>query len=252
MKFKEYSLDIWNKIDAAIADAKKLDPNPVAAFDADGTLWNTDLGEMFFQYKIAQQLVPLPANPWQHYHQLKKKNNDPREAYLWLAQIMKGQPLSTIRTWAEQGVQAQSPLPLFPEQQKLIHKLLAANVQIYIVTASVKWAVEPGAKILGLHNDNVLGITTEVIDEIVTDKACGVITYRQGKADAILQATGGKPPFLASGNTIGDFELLSCATHLQLCVSAASTEQDELLVSEKKLFELAKAQKSDRWIMHYF
>jgi phosphoserine phosphatase len=252
MKFKEYSLDVWKKIDTAIADAKKIDPKPIAAFDADGTLWNTDLGEMFFKYKISNNLVPLSVNPWQHYHELKKKNNDPREAYLWLAQVMKGQKLSTVQTWATQCIQSHSPLPIFPEQQKLIQKLLAANVQIYIVTASVKWAVEPGAKVLGLENDNVIGITTEVTDGIVSENPSGIITYRQGKADAILQATGGKKPFLASGNSIGDFELLKCATHLKLCVSAATMEQAELLASEKKLFDLAATQQSDQWVLHYF
>lgn len=252
MKFKDYSHDVWSKIDEAIAQVKKSDPSPVAAFDADGTLWNTDLGEMFFKYKISQKLVPFPPNPWEYYHELKKKNNDPREAYLWLAQIMDGVPIETVRKWAEAGVQANSPIPVFSEQKKLIQKLLQAGVQVYIVTASIKWAVEPGSMLVGLTHDNVIGITTEIADGKVTAKSNGIITYRQGKADAILQATKGKKPFLASGNSIGDLELLSSATHIRLCVSGTPPSEAELFASEKKLFDAAKQMNSPEWIFHYF
>ena len=252
MKFKDYSHDVWSKIDEAITQAKKSDPSPVAAFDADGTLWNTDLGEMFFKYKISQKLVPLPTDPWEHYHQLKKKNNDPREAYVWLAQIMNGVPIKTVREWAKAGVQKNAPIPVFPEQKKLIQKLIQAGVQVYIVTASIKWAVEPGSHLVGLNDDNVIGITTEIVDGKVTAKSNGIITYRQGKADAILQATNGKRPFLASGNSIGDYELLASATHLRLCVSGTSPDETELFASEKKLFDAAKKTNQPEWVFHYF
>ncbi|MFN8945376.1 MAG: HAD family hydrolase [Pseudobdellovibrionaceae bacterium] len=252
MKFKEYSVDVWSKIDRAIAQAKKEDPHPVAAFDADGTLWDTDLGEMFFKYKIANNMVPMPNDPWQYYQDLKKKNNDPREAYVWLAKIMKGVPICTVKSWAQSGVDANSPIPVFNEQKKLIEKLLLADVQVFIVTASIKWAVEPGSKLVGLQPENVIGVMTEVVDGKVTDKNFGIMTYRKGKADALLQATGGKYPFLASGNSIGDFELLSAATKIRLCVSAATSENQELYSSEKKLFEMAAQANSPEWILHHF
>ncbi len=252
MKFKDYSHDVWSKIDEAIAQVKGSDPSPVAAFDADGTLWNTDLGEMFFRYKISQKLVPLPESPWEFYQTLKKKNNDPRDAYVWLAQIMKGVPISTVRQWAEEGVKANSPLPIFPAQKKLIQKLLQAGVRVYIVTASIKWAVEPGSLLVGLSHDNVIGITTEIKDGKVTEKSSGPITYRQGKADAILQATEGKKPFLASGNSIGDFELLSSATHIRLCVSGTPPSETELYASEKKLIDAARKAGGPQWLFHGF
>lgn len=233
MKYKQYSPELWRALEQSIERAVGQDPSPVAAFDADGTLWDTDLGEGFFQHKIDRKLVPLPEDPWKHYFDLKKKNGDPKEAYLWLAQILKSVSLSQTQTWAQDAVDAAHPLPIFPEQKKLIDLLKSKGVRIYIVTASIKWAVEPGARELGLTADNVIGIETMVENGIISDVQKGIITYREGKALAI-QEIAGKKPFLASGNTIGDLELLESATDLRLAVSAASRD-DRLFETEEIL-----------------
>lgn len=209
----------------------------VAAFDADGTLWDTDLGEMLFGYQIEKKLVPLPADPWGHYEHLKVAESHP-VAYLWLAQINKGIDLSTVRKWAEAAVKAQEPIPVFAEQWAILEKLKALDVEIYIVTASIKWAVEPGARRLGLHEDQVIGIETHVENGVVTDQQKGVITYREGKAEALLARTGGVKPYFSAGNTEGDKWLLEMATDLRLVMSA-SPEGTENGLTEAKMLKLA-------------
>lgn len=208
----------------------------VAAFDADGTLWDTDLGEGLFGYQIDNKLVPLPADPWGHYNYLKEHVSHPA-AYLWLAQISKGVPLATVRAWAELAVSSK-PLPIFDEQIRILEKLKSLDVEIYIVTASIKWAVEPGAVRLGLDASAVIGIETEVVDGIVTEKQKGVITYREGKAEAILDRTGGLAPYFSSGNTEGDKWLLECATSMRLVMSAAP-EGSENWPTESRMLKLA-------------
>ncbi len=246
MKYKQYSPEIWTKLNSAIEQATAADPHPVAAFDADGTLWDTDFGENYFHHKIDHKLVPLPEDPWNYYVELKKKNSDPRTAYLWLAQILKGIPLETARKWAVDAKRAHAPTPYFPDQQKLIELLLSKGVHVYVVTASVKWAVEPGALELGIPLENVLGVETAVHAGHISDQAAGTMTYRQGKAEAIARATGGKKPFLAAGNTTGDLELLESATHVRLAVSAAARD-DRLFKAED---ELAKIAKDRGWLSH--
>lgn len=248
MKYKTYSSEIWQHIEKNIELVLKQQLNPVAAFDADGTLWDTDLGENFFQYLIDQKLVELPKNPWTYYQNLKTKNNDPREAYLWLAQICQGNDLTTIHNWAKKAVEDKMSIPIFDEQKRLVEFLLNKNIQIYIVTASVKWAVEPGAELLGLSKDNVIGVETEVIENKITEKQKGIITYKQGKVDALLQKTKDIYPFFASGNTMGDFNLLCSATHVSLAVSAASRD-DKLFRTEDDLQNEARAK---NWLHHRF
>lgn len=247
-KFNEFSSALWNDLDTAIASAiQRSSANksrPVAAFDADGTLWDCDAGESFFQWQLDNcQFDGLPEDPWAHYRNWKKR--DPHGAYGWLAQISSGATLDSVRTWAESCYQSHQPWPVFGSIRKLFEKLQASGFEIYIVTASVKWAVEPGAlHLLGVPHDHVLGIETESASRapggplIISDRVKMPVTYRQGKADALLRATGGRKPAIAAGNTIGDIALLESATDFKLMIQSQSplvSEDPELAESEKKL-----------------
>ncbi len=246
VKFKDYSTDVWQKINRTLEQVLENDKNPVAAFDADGTLWDTDLGEAFFDYLIENRKVPLPADPWTHYENLKKQ--DLPKAYLWLAQVCQNQSLETIRSWSEEALVQLIPVPVFGPQKQLIDHFLQKNVQVYVVTASVKWAVEPGAATLNIPKENVIGVETEIINQKISEKQKGLITYRQGKVEALLEKTKGKRPFFACGNSEGDQELLMNSTHLSLAVSAAHRD-DKLFRSETKLQQLAQAK---GWLSHRF
>lgn len=246
MDYKKYSTATWDQIHKALDSVLQQDSQPVAAFDADGTLWDTDLGEGFFDYLIGNNLVKLPADPWGHYEEMKKDPAGPEKAYLWLAQILKGIPLDTVLDWSQKSVE-ENPIPFFPEQKKLIALLLSRGVQVYIVTASIKWAVDPGSKIMGLKPENVLGIETEVVNGLVTEKQKGIITYKKGKPDALVKKAH-KRPFLAAGNTMGDWHLLESATHLRLAVSASKPD-DRLFKTE---YELQKNAQEQGWITHRF
>lgn len=230
MLFTFYSPQFYLDLSHTISELKKQKVKPVAAFDADGTLWNVDIGETFFEYQIKNQLVPLPENPWDYYHELKAQNNDPRKAYLWLAQICDHLPLETIHNWAEKAVTELGPPEhwIFKEQQQLIQFLHSQEVAVYIVSASIKWAIEPAALILGIPRENVLGVETT-----------GPITYRQGKVDKLLLHTQNQNPFLAAGNTLGDQYLLEAATHLSIAVRGAPPKSP-LFIAEDELQSLAQ------------
>ncbi len=244
MNYKSFPPDFWQKLEQTIIELKSKNSDLIAAFDADGTLWDVDLGENFFQYQIDHKQVQLPADPWNHYFELKKVNDDPRPAYVWLAQINAGQSVEQVRKWADAAFASIVPSPLFSEQKKLIEVLQSHGVKIYIVTASIKWAVEPGARAMGLTGDQVIGVETVIKNGIIGQEPALPITYRAGKTDALLKATNNRRPFLCSGNSIGDFELLQSATHIQLAVSAASRD-DRLFKSENELF--AKAHELGWW-----
>ena len=248
MKYKNYPDEFWKQIRQALVEEKKQHATPVAAFDADGTLWDTDLGENFFKYEIEQKLLNgLPADPWGHYRD-GKETSDPRPAYLWLAQVNRGHSLEQVRAWAEKATQRLEPLPIFSEQRKLVDFLKSEGVKVYIVTASVRWAVEPGARRLGLTNEDVIGVETAVENGILTDRAHGHMTYREGKPEALLLKTKGQKPFLAVGNTMGDLHLLKTASKIGLAVGAAP-HGHELFETEEKLRQEAR---QHGWLSHQF
>lgn len=227
-------------LDFALKEIRRKRPKgrAVAAFDADGTLWNTDLGEALFGYQIKNKLVPLPPDPFEHYHKMKDEISK-RAAYLWLAQVNKGVPIQTVREWAKRAVDEMQPIPFFSEQQKIIALLQELDVEIYIVTASIQWAVAPAAPLLGIAEDHVLGIETEVMNGIVTDKQKGLLTFREGKINALLERTKGVAPFFSAGNTEGDQFLLEGSSDLRLVVAAA-LEGSENYESERKMVAMAK------------
>ena len=247
MKQKNWSL-IEEKIKSSLeSELKAGTPRPIAAFDADGTLWNTDLGENFFKYQISHKLLRnLPEDPWLYYRR-GKESGDPRPAYLWLAQINQGHKIEEVRTWAEEAVRSLAPLPIFEDQQRLIEYFHSLKVEVFIITASVAWAVEPGAQRLGIPVENVLGVRTKVKNHLVTTEQEGLVTYREGKLQALLEVTNGRKPFFASGNTMGDFALLEGAK-LSLAVGAAQPGQ-ELYATEEALRKEASAK---AWLIHQF
>ncbi len=247
-RVNEFSPHLVAELTALIDEAATNKSEPlIAAFDADGTLWDTDIGEAFFDYQIGHcGLTDMPSDPWHHYLELKKQ--DPPTAYAWLAQINAGKSLKQVRAWAAESLQRQL-VPVFSSQKRLITLLLERGFEVFIVTASVKWAVEPAAALVGVDFDHVLGITTEIKNGLVTQQPVEPITWRQGKADALLRATAGIRPILCAGNTFGDIALLETATKMALAVSTQTEEGSGLFIEESKLREEA-----DRrgWRQHFF
>lgn len=240
---EEFFKNLTQKIEIELS--KSLGPH-FAAFDADGTLWEFDLGESFFKYQIENKLIELPPNPWKHYRDWKE-SGDPRPAYLWLAQVNKGQKLTTVQKWADDCVASLAPVPIFEGQKRLIEFFQKRSIPVFIVTASVKWSVEAGAKLLNIPIENVIGVSTKIKNGIITDEQEGIITYRSGKVEALLQKTNGIKPIFASGNSMGDSELLKSAK-VALAVSSAALGH-ELYDNEQKLYTEAKANK---WLTHRF
>lgn len=249
MKYKGFTQEIWDNIHEAL-DQELAETNhpPVAAFDADGTLWDADLGENFFRWQITHRVLKnLPEDPWKYYRNWKN-SGDPRPAYLWLAQINQGHTLAEVNEWAEQAAKSLEPLPIFEDQRKVIDLFRSKGVTVYIVTASVKWAVVPGAKRLGLPAESVLGISTKVKDGIIGTEQEGLITYREDKLRTLMTHTKGIQPFFVSGNTMGDYHLLHGASLLALAVGAAK-EGDELFKTEEQLRQESQRQ---GWLSHQF
>lgn len=217
---------------------------PIAAFDADGTLWSCDMGENFLHYKAQKKLLPnLPKDPWAHYENMKTENLE--KAYLWLAQILDGTEIGQVRQWAQEAFDqmldqlGNSPSPVFPIVKELIEFLKSNNVKIYIVTASIRWAVEPGAKYLGVSHEDVIGITTKIVDGKVTAEQDGPLTYKEGKPKGLFLKTENKNPFFAAGNTEGDLALLKSASHIRL-VNVSAKPDEENYKTERFMVNVAK------------
>ncbi|MCS6837608.1 MAG: haloacid dehalogenase, partial [Bdellovibrionaceae bacterium] len=91
MEYNTFSQRVIDTIHQKLEEHLSKNSTTIAAFDADGTLWDTDVGEGFFQFLIDQRAISLPPDPWAVY--LSKKRVNALDAYFWLAEILIGQPL---------------------------------------------------------------------------------------------------------------------------------------------------------------
>lgn len=248
-----YNQESLDKIKKNIAEEveKHGAENICAAFDADGTLWDIDVGEIVFDHQINNWDLELPKDPWSHYKNLKKEN--PQSAYLWLAQILKGKNISEVLEKNKESYieweKTNGKLPIYVAQRELIQFLQSLKIEVFVVTASVRWSVFYGASLLNIPSKNVVGVQTHIDEDgIVTTEQKGFITYREGKAKAIEAVKTGKKLILSSGNTMGDFELLSASKNLSIAVSSAN--QDESLFQTEQ--ELKTEAKNREWLHHSF
>ena len=246
----EFSESFKNEIESRVLALKKSGVQAYAAFDADGTLWDTDIGELFFLYQIKNcSLKGLPPDPWKHYFDLKAV--DRVKAYYWLAQINQGQKLSQVQNWAELAIREHAPIPILKSMASLVEFLRNQDIEVFVVTASIKWAVEPAAALLGIDRAHVLGMSTEVTGGVVSDRPLPPATYLQGKADALMLATRGIAPIFCAGNTTGDSALLSASAGVRLAVRTQSTGDKNNRLLEDELGLYREAVKRE-WLSHAF
>ncbi|MCC6138100.1 MAG: haloacid dehalogenase-like hydrolase [Bdellovibrionaceae bacterium] len=238
---------VLSKVDSYL----KNHPAPYyAAFDADGTLWSSDVGENFFQYQIDHcELDDLKnKDPWAHYLELKKKH--PPTAYLWLAQICRDYTIKDVQGWAIDAATKNKP-DMFPEQKQLITELQQRNIQVCVVSASVEWAVEGALTALGIKNVRSLGVKTKIKSGRISTEQDGFVTWREGKKDAFMELTNGIAPLLSCGNTLGDQHLLEMSADVRIAIQSLKNGKHHPMLFEDEQGLLALAQKN-QWLTFDF
>lgn len=210
-----YTNLIKENIEAALKDP---DANKIAAFDADGTCWFSDVGRDFFDYQIEKNYFTGPSLTWADCRAEEAKSM--ARGLFWMAEILAGFRLDDLRDVVAAYNKVVRPT-FIEHQREIIRFLLEKGVKVYIVTASVKWVVEAGLLELGIPHENVIGIETEVVDGVITKKQKGHLSWQAGKVDALLSHTGGLKPFFVSGNTMSDYPMMQLSTHLRQTIRSA-------------------------------
>lgn len=240
-------INFWDapltKLIAQVEDFLNHNPKGkhIAAFDADGTCWFNDVGRDFYLH----QCNTVFKDRWRWEDYTERERQDVGESLWWLAEINQGVGTVELVQQASQALQIQGQLQLIPSQQHLIEFLNSKGVEVFIVTASIKWSILPAAETLKIDADHVLGVTTMLDAEgRLTLNRKEPITWREGKPKALLEATQGISPFLCSGNTTSDLPLLESASHFRISINSVD-EQDSIFVSEQKLKAISEER---RWL----
>jgi len=191
---------------------------PLAVFDADGTLWRDDLGEAFFAHLVDGGSLPKlkgTSDPMVDY--MARVEEDAQEAYGWVVQVMEGVEETWLASQAEAFVPGFIEQRLFPNMRSLVQGLHAEGWEVAIVSASNEWVIREAARFLGLSSSSALGIATHVEKGVLTNSLVEPMPNGAGKVDAIM-ARMGRLPLLASGNSVHDIPMLTMATEMAIAV----------------------------------
>lgn len=207
--------------DAAVAQALEValdGPPGVAVFDADHTLWHHDVGESFHRTLIRdKRLLGLDYTRDLYADYCLKESSDPLAAYSDLVLLMAGLADTDLASWARHHVEQVLPPTVYPQQRRLIQALRARHWDVWVVSASNRWAVEAGAALLGIAGNRVLAVTPVVDAGLVRRAMAFPMPWREGKVAAIQRFVG-KDPDLVAGDSVGDVPMLRLARRISLLV----------------------------------
>lgn len=213
---------------------KSID-NPVAVFDADGTLWKEDVGLNFFKFQVKNKYIPgedLLNKAEKLYEQ------DPAKSCGYIIQLNQGKKVEDFLSYCREYIE-QEQLNIFDLQRELIQTLYDHGVQIYIVTASSQLLMTEVLRFLKIPVHQVIGVKTAVSDGLLTDNIIHPVSFGVGKREALLKETVGRNPFFVSGNSMSDLFLLEISTHVRLTIASAQ-KGDKQYESERELLQKAK------------
>ena len=182
-----------------------------AVFDADHTLWNTDVGEGFFRFLVQGHHLPRTqlareAKRLFADQQAGRPGVSDRLVYERVVQAMAGMKESTVESLAEQYFAREARGEIFKPMRALIHRLRAKGWDPIIISGSAPQVVRAGIKAFGVGIDpaNVIGMTTAVERGVMTDRLT-TSTWLDGKVQALKQRF---PHFkaiaLMAGDSYGD------------------------------------------------
>ncbi|HNU69126.1 MAG TPA: HAD-IB family phosphatase [Myxococcota bacterium] len=187
----------------------------LACFDADGTLWNEDIGVPFFRWLIAGNLLPhrdCTRDIWQEYEDRVAENR--AQGYAWAVQSMVGIPESDIVRWS---IQMAAAWPNYrPAMADLARGLAESGFDVWIVSATNQWTVRAAAPKMNFDPDNVIAMASAPEGGIMTETMVEPLICNAGKVTAIQQKFG-RLPDVSFGDSMGDFEML-CASRVPVVI----------------------------------
>jgi phosphatidylglycerophosphatase C len=210
---------------------RRLGPSALLAFDADGTLWEGDIGHDSFHALLGARAVreaargPLADEARRHGLPDGGDGNDIARALYeaYLAGRYPEDRACAMMAWVFAGFthgecdafarEAMARVGLEQRLQGEIKPVLAwaraENVDLWIVSASPRAPVEAAARVVGLDPYKVIAATpAEDSDGTLLPHVIDPMPYDEGKAECLRRAAPGVPVLAAFGNGSFDAPML--------------------------------------------
>jgi len=202
---------------------------PLACSDADGTLWDGELGVQFTEWLVGKQV--LEPDVMDGY--ALRMTRDASDAYAFLTTSLAGLKEREVQEYAAYFVERIWKKRLFRETVAFLGALEKVGAQIWIVSASARWVVEAAVRPFGVPRTRVIGMAVDVEEGVLTDRLIEPAVNREGKVQAIERVIG-RTPLVAVGNSVHDLAMLKAAC-LAVLVNPSSQADPELGTSLRAL-----------------
>jgi phosphoserine phosphatase len=249
--------EIVERLARARETAKDRGRQGIVVFDADGTLWEGDIGNQTFEAVLAKRAARRAALP-----ALRNEaaligaplREDPNEqasvlydaflsgalpdlrAYSMMAWIFAGYTPAEVRAFASGVIEAVGLAGrVFPEVLPILRWAREARVPLWIVSASPLYVVEEAVRKLELPVDRVYGMTPWLEQDIVAPRLLEPAPYRTGKVDLLVKEASAVSILGAFGDSAADLPMLALGE-----VKVAVGPQPALVASAHGLSDLVE------------
>ena len=206
------SSNVSTRAEEFLASVLRLQPK-VAVFDCDDTLWKGDMGAAFFYWEIEQGLIPKQVADWAlpRYDDYKAGRVDEETMCGEMVTIHATLPENRITAAAQRFFDLFVRQRIFPELQRLTHRLVETGCQLWAVSSTNDWVIRAAAPHFGFPPEHVLAASVAIAGGYATDKLIRVPTD-EGKA-VIVRNRIGPSVDAVFGNSIHDAAMLELARH---------------------------------------
>jgi len=185
----------------------------VATFDCDGTLWDGDAGEGFFDWELGQGFLSAEILQWARprYTEYKAGKVSEEDMCGEMVTMHRGLGEEEVQRAAQRYFDEHTLSQIFPEMRDLVRRLQEQGSDVWAVSSTNEWVIRAAMRHFGIANEKILAAAVEIKAGRITDRLIRIPTG-EGKPRAIRSAVG-RNPDAAFGNSRWDSEMLRIALH---------------------------------------
>jgi phosphoserine phosphatase len=183
----------------------------LAVFDCDGTLWDGDAGEGFFDWEIKQSVIPheLAKSARARYAEYKAGKVSEDDMCGELVTLHNGMLEGNLQRLAAQFFEEKFVRRIFPEMLELVHGLKKSGCEVWAASSTNEWVIQAAVKYFGIPEANVLAASVQIDEGTITDRLVRVPSG-PGKPHAIREVIK-RIPDAVFGNSRWDVDMLEMA-----------------------------------------
>ncbi|MBV9574754.1 MAG: HAD-IB family phosphatase [Acidobacteriales bacterium] len=191
-----------------------VDTQPrIAVFDCDGTLWDGDAGEGFFDWELKQGIFPDETARALRKRYADYKAGNVGEDLMCGEMVSMHREMSTaeLSRLASEYFEPNISSTIFPEMQELVRLLHRDGCEVWAVSSTNEWVIGAAMKYFDIPFGRILAAAARIENGMVTGHLLRVPSG-EGKACAIREVVG-RVPDAAFGNSRWDIAMLTMARH---------------------------------------